>query len=62
MHKFITSRLAQRAPLLIAAACFAGHATADVVTLAPSKDNTIYEDAPGTNSNGAGVFLSGPGK
>ncbi|MCH2107450.1 MAG: DNRLRE domain-containing protein, partial [Planctomycetes bacterium] len=32
-------------------------ASADVLTLTPSKDNTVYEDTPGTNSNGAGIYL-----
>ena len=32
-------------------------AAADVVSLEPSLDNTIYEDPPGENSNGAGLYL-----
>jgi len=31
----------------------------DVLTVNPEKDNTIYEDAPGTNSNGAGQYIFG---
>jgi len=57
MRKFTTHCLLQGTPLLVAIACFAGQASADVVSLNPSKDNTIYEDSPGTNSNGSGVFL-----
>ena len=32
---------------------------ADVLSVNPEKDNTIYEDAPGTNSNGAGIYIFG---
>jgi hypothetical protein len=30
---------------------------ADVLTAGPAKDNTIYSDMSGTNSNGAGIYL-----
>ena len=52
-----------RQPLLrscaaVAAFCgllaFAPAALADVVTIAPNKDNTLYESATGSLSNGAG--------
>ena len=35
----------------------AGATRADTVILAPSKDNTLYEDGAGSLSNGAGVYL-----
>lgn len=41
--------------LLLAAV--AGQATADVVMLAPSKDNTLYESVEGGLSNGKGDFI-----
>ena len=50
-------------PRLLAAASFAGSlllqqaAFADSVSLAPVKDNTLYESSTGSFSNGAGEFL-----
>jgi len=32
-------------------------ASADVLTVVADRDNTMYEDPPGTNSNGAGSFI-----
>ena len=32
-------------------------APADVLSVNPDKDNTMYEDSPGTNSNGSGSYL-----
>ncbi len=43
--------------LAVVMAGVSDEAIADVLTLNPVKDNTIYEDTPGTNSNGSGVFL-----
>ena len=31
--------------------------SADVLSVVADRDNTMYEDAPGTNSNGAGSFI-----
>jgi hypothetical protein len=42
--------------LFICFACGLGLATAEEITLAPTKDNTIFEDS-GNLSNGQGVFL-----
>jgi hypothetical protein len=42
--------------VIIAAACCA-MAHADLVALVPAKDNTLYEDANGSLSNGAGAFF-----
>ena len=45
---------------VLAAASVALPATADVVSLAPGRDNTLYEQAAGTLSNGAGPsFFAG---
>ena len=40
--------------LCVGLLAFAGSATADVVTLTPIKDNTLYQNAQGALSNGAG--------
>jgi spore coat protein A len=53
---------APRAPLVYAAAFVlalvaAGPALATVVTLPAAKDNTLYQDASGAVSNGAGEYL-----
>ena len=32
-------------------------APADVLSLEPERDNTMYEDSPGTNSNGSGSYI-----
>jgi hypothetical protein len=46
--------------LLVLALLVAGPARADVVTLVPGRDNTLYEQAAGTLSNGAGPsFFAG---
>lgn len=42
---------------LVAAGLMAGPACADVVVLAPVKDNTIWEDAAGATANGAGQHM-----
>ncbi len=36
-----------------------GGVTGDTLTLVPSKDNTLYEDATGSLSNGAGAIVAG---
>lgn len=43
--------------ILIAAAALAAPALADSVSLVSNKDNTLYETAAGSTSNGAGNFL-----
>jgi spore coat protein A len=45
------------AALALAAVGLAGPAAADSVTIEPSKDNTLYEDASGSLSNGAGTSI-----
>jgi hypothetical protein len=48
-HKTITA--------LLVFAVLRGAAFADVVTLAPQKDNTLYEDGKGFLSNGHGIYF-----
>lgn len=43
--------------LLVVGLALTVAASADSVTLAPSKDNTLYEDAAGALSNGAGIYF-----
>lgn len=38
-------------------ALFCSIAPADVLSLEPERDNTMYEDSPGTNSNGSGSYI-----
>lgn len=47
-------RVRQSVGLLLALACPGAVATADVVEIGASKDNTLYEDVEGSLSNGAG--------
>lgn len=48
----------RRTPFVSLFCLVAGNvATADTVTLAPSKDNTLYEDGSGALSNGAGMHM-----
>lgn len=49
--------LSRAAPAACALAFGAGGAIAEVVTLAPSRDNTLYESATGALSNGAGTGM-----
>lgn len=44
-------------PLVLALGLLAGAAQADVVTLEPSKDNTLYNNASGGTSNGSGEYF-----
>ena len=51
------NRLQRLFVVLCSTAVIAASAQADVVNLTPSKDNTLYEDAGGALSNGAGEFI-----
>ena len=59
MSKFEQLRPFTFVPLCccLLAVCATAGAGTNVVTIAPSKDNTLYEDVGGTLSNGAGEFL-----
>ena len=48
-HKTLTA--------LLLFAVLRGAAFADVVSLAPQKDNTLYEDGKGFLSNGQGIYF-----
>ena len=53
----MTGTLRTTVAALAAFTCLAASAVAATVTIPPNKDNTLYESATGTVSNGAGSYF-----